>query len=55
MVNELGPYAARTDEHGAGALTSSKYFGKNGLDALSAILQHADRYGLNGFHEGSVL
>jgi len=40
-------------EHGAGALTSSKYFGKNGLDALSAILQHADRYGLNGFHEGS--
>jgi hypothetical protein len=33
-------------EHGAAALTSSKYFGKNGLDALSAILQHADRYGL---------
>ena len=33
-------------EHGAGALTSSKYFGKAGLDALSAILQHADRYGL---------
>ncbi len=33
-------------EHGAGALTSSKYFGKSGLDALSAILQHADRYGL---------
>ena len=33
-------------EHGAGALTSSKYFGKNGLDALSAVLQHADRYGL---------
>jgi hypothetical protein len=33
-------------EHGAGPLTSSKYFGKNGLDALSAILQHADRYGL---------
>jgi hypothetical protein len=32
--------------HGAGALTSSKYFGKAGLDALSAILQHADRYGL---------
>jgi hypothetical protein len=32
--------------HGAGALTSSKYFGKPGLDALSAILQHADRYGL---------
>ena len=33
-------------EHGAAALTSSKYFGKAGLDALTAILQHADRYGL---------
>jgi hypothetical protein len=33
-------------EHGAGALTSSKYFGKSGIDALSAVLQHADRYGL---------
>jgi hypothetical protein len=33
-------------ENGAGALTSSKYFGKAGMDALSAILQHADRYGL---------
>jgi hypothetical protein len=33
-------------QNGAGALTSSKYFGKPGLDALSAILQHADRYGL---------
>ena len=33
-------------EHGAGALTSSKYFGKSGLDALSAILRHADHYGL---------
>ncbi|MGA9527405.1 MAG: hypothetical protein WBS24_04760 [Terriglobales bacterium] len=33
-------------EHGAAALTSSKYFGKAGLDALSAILHHADRYGL---------
>jgi hypothetical protein len=33
-------------EHGAGALTSSKYFGKSGVDALSAILHHADRYGL---------
>ncbi len=33
-------------EHGAGALTSSKYFGKNGIDALSAILRHADHYGL---------
>ena len=33
-------------EHGAGALTSSKYFGKNGLDALIAVLQHSDHYGL---------
>lgn len=33
-------------EHGAAALTSSKYFGKNGIDALTAILHHADRYGL---------
>ena len=33
-------------EHGSGALTSSKYFGKNGIDALNAILHHADRYGL---------
>lgn len=33
-------------QHGAGALTSSKYFGKAGIDALNAILHHADRYGL---------
>jgi len=33
-------------EHGAAALTTSKYFGKDGLDALSAMLRHADRYGL---------
>lgn len=32
--------------YGAGALTSSKYFGEPGLDALRAILRHADRYGL---------
>jgi len=32
--------------HGGGALTSSKYFGEEGLDALRAILDHADRYGL---------
>jgi hypothetical protein len=32
--------------NGAGALTSSKYFGKPGLDALRAMLLHADRYGL---------
>jgi hypothetical protein len=31
---------------GAGALTSSKYFGEGGLDALRAILTHADQYGL---------
>lgn len=33
-------------QYGAGALTSSKYFGQPGLDALRAILHHADRYGL---------
>ena len=33
-------------EHGAAALTSSKYFGKAGLDALTAMMRHADRYGL---------
>jgi hypothetical protein len=32
--------------YGAGALTSSKYFGKPGLDALRAVLMHADHYGL---------
>ena len=32
--------------YGAGALTSSKYFGKPGLDALRAIMTHADHYGL---------
>ncbi len=32
--------------YGAGALTSSKYFGKPGLDALRAMLLHADDYGL---------
>ena len=31
---------------GAGALTSSKYFGESGLDALRAMLMHADHYGL---------
>jgi hypothetical protein len=31
---------------GGGALTSSKYFGKPGLDALRAMLTHADHYGL---------
>ncbi len=33
-------------EHGAGSLNASKYFGKSGFDALSAMLHHADRYGL---------
>jgi hypothetical protein len=32
--------------YGGGALTSSKYFGKPGLDALRAMLAHADHYGL---------
>lgn len=32
--------------YGAGALTSSKYFGEAGLDALRAVLRHADKYGL---------
>jgi hypothetical protein len=32
--------------YGAGALTSSKYFGEAGLDALRAMLMHADHYGL---------
>ena len=31
---------------GGGALTNSKYFGKPGLDALRAMLMHADHYGL---------
>ncbi len=32
--------------NGAGSLSSSKYFGQAGLDALRAILRHADGYGL---------
>ena len=32
--------------NGAGALSSSKYFGQAGLDALRAMLSHADKYGL---------
>jgi hypothetical protein len=32
--------------HGGGALTSSKFFGTSGLDALRAMLMHADHYGL---------
>jgi hypothetical protein len=33
-------------KYGAAALTSSKYFGKPGLDSLRAILDHAEHYGL---------
>jgi len=33
-------------QFGGGALTSSKYFGEAGLDALRAMLTHADHYGL---------
>jgi hypothetical protein len=33
-------------EHGGAELTSSKFFGRPGLDALRAILDHADHYGL---------
>ncbi|MGA7340299.1 MAG: hypothetical protein WBX18_06875, partial [Terracidiphilus sp.] len=32
--------------YGGGSLTSSKYFGEHGLDALRAMMKHADRYGL---------
>lgn len=32
--------------HGGGPLTSSKYFGETGIEALRAILMHADHYGL---------
>lgn len=32
--------------YGVGALTSSKYFGEEGLDALRGMLTHADHYGL---------
>ena len=33
-------------QFGGGALTSSKYFNKAGLEALRAMLMHADHYGL---------
>lgn len=33
-------------KYGAAALTNTKYYGKPGLDALRAILYHADHYGL---------
>lgn len=31
---------------GGGSLDNSKYFGSGGLEALQAVLRHADRYGL---------
>jgi hypothetical protein len=33
-------------QHGGAELTNSKFFNKTGLDALRAILYHADHYGL---------
>ena len=33
-------------KNGAGTLTSSKYFGSGGINALRAMLEHADHYGL---------
>jgi len=33
-------------KYGGGSLNAAKYFGKGGLSALRAILEHADRYGL---------
>jgi hypothetical protein len=44
---EFRPHAAGVDSAiGAGALTSSKYFGEPGLDALRRNAPHADHYGL---------
>ncbi len=33
-------------QHGAAQLTNSKYYGTSGMEALRAMLKHADRYGL---------
>jgi hypothetical protein len=33
-------------QNGAGMLSSSKYFGEAGMNALRAMLRHADKYGL---------
>lgn len=33
-------------KYGAAEFTSSKYFGRRGIEALSAMLRHADHYGL---------
>jgi hypothetical protein len=32
--------------YGAAQLTNSKYYGTNGMEALRAVLKHADQYGL---------
>lgn len=32
--------------YGSGQLTNSKYYGTNGMEALRAVLKHADQYGL---------
>jgi hypothetical protein len=34
------------NQYGGGALSNSKYFGEPGLEALRAMLNHADHYGL---------
>ena len=47
MANGIpGACCPELTRYGGGPLTSSKYFGTPGLDALRAMLQHADRYGL---------
>ena len=33
-------------QYGAGQLNSSKYFGASGMEALRAVLKHANQYGL---------
>lgn len=33
-------------QNGSSALTNSKYYGTNGMEALRAMLKHSDRYGL---------
>jgi hypothetical protein len=33
-------------QYGSAALTNSKYYGTSGMEALRAMLKHADRYGL---------
>ena len=43
---EFGRMLPELTSNGAGSLSSSKYFGEAGLDALRAMLQHADQYGL---------